>query len=256
MINENLKLLSCVNLILKRKAAFTLAEVLITLGVIGVVAAITLPAMIHNYKKYVIETRLKAITSTFMQAFKMAEAEYGDISTWDVSSTSLEFWKKYVLSYMSGVTIGKKTELSNYGYKTPILYTDGSVYRALDSKYTRAYLKNGAQMNFNYGYATKENGEKVMFQFWTTIDINGSKGPNILGIDNFDLVKTVDYRQPMLDGADMIINKHYEPDTYELSYDKYTEDELYEQCETKGTTCGGIIQRNGWKIPDNYPIKF
>lgn len=33
-----------------RKAAFTLAEVLITLGIIGVVAALTLPSLVANYK--------------------------------------------------------------------------------------------------------------------------------------------------------------------------------------------------------------
>ena len=43
----------------KRRVAFTLAEVLITLGVIGVVAALTLPTLIKNHEKHVIETQLK-----------------------------------------------------------------------------------------------------------------------------------------------------------------------------------------------------
>lgn len=38
------------NVLFTRKSAFTLAEVLITLGVIGVVAAMTIPTLIHNYK--------------------------------------------------------------------------------------------------------------------------------------------------------------------------------------------------------------
>lgn len=38
---------------------FTLAEILITLGIIGVVAAITLPSIISNYKKQVIKTGFK-----------------------------------------------------------------------------------------------------------------------------------------------------------------------------------------------------
>lgn len=38
---------------------FTLAEVLITLGIIGVVAALTLPALVQNYRNQVVETRLK-----------------------------------------------------------------------------------------------------------------------------------------------------------------------------------------------------
>ena len=40
-----------------RKIAFTLAEVLITLGIIGVVAALTLPTLIENHNKRVVETR-------------------------------------------------------------------------------------------------------------------------------------------------------------------------------------------------------
>ena len=44
---------------LLRKTAFTLAEVLITLGIIGVVAALTLPALINNYEKSVVETRMQ-----------------------------------------------------------------------------------------------------------------------------------------------------------------------------------------------------
>lgn len=39
--------------------AFTLAEVLITLGIIGVVAALTLPNLIADYRASVVETRLK-----------------------------------------------------------------------------------------------------------------------------------------------------------------------------------------------------
>ena len=43
-----------------KKFAFTLAEVLITLGIIGVVAAMTMPSLIANYKKKQAVTQLKA----------------------------------------------------------------------------------------------------------------------------------------------------------------------------------------------------
>ena len=43
----------------KRKIAFTLAEVLITLGIIGVVASLTLPSVIHQYRKKALETQFK-----------------------------------------------------------------------------------------------------------------------------------------------------------------------------------------------------
>ena len=57
------------------KKAFTLAEVLITLGVIGVVAAMTLPSLIQKHNEKVIVTQLKKVYSTFSQAYKMAEAK-------------------------------------------------------------------------------------------------------------------------------------------------------------------------------------
>ena len=47
----------------KSKKAFTLAEVLITLGIIGVVVAMTMPTLINNYQKKLAVTRLKHFSS-------------------------------------------------------------------------------------------------------------------------------------------------------------------------------------------------
>lgn len=55
--------------------AFTLAEVLITLGVIGVVAALTLPALIQNHKKVSTAAKLKKFSSTMEQAILAEKAE-------------------------------------------------------------------------------------------------------------------------------------------------------------------------------------
>ena len=57
------------------KRAFTLAEVLITLGIIGVVAAMTLPVLISNHRKQVYVTQLKKSVSTLEQAFHLALAD-------------------------------------------------------------------------------------------------------------------------------------------------------------------------------------
>lgn len=53
----------------KRRAAFTLAEVLITLGIIGVVAAMTMPVLIQNFQKQVLTSRAKKAYSTLSNAF-------------------------------------------------------------------------------------------------------------------------------------------------------------------------------------------
>ena len=64
------------------KKGFTLAEVLITLGIIGVVAAMTLPTLVQNYKEQETVTRVKKFYSVFSQAYAMAVLENGTIDTW------------------------------------------------------------------------------------------------------------------------------------------------------------------------------
>ncbi len=60
-----------------RKVAFTLAEVLITLGIIGVVAAITLPSVVANYQKQAGIVGYKKMLSTLNQASSKIVADLG-----------------------------------------------------------------------------------------------------------------------------------------------------------------------------------
>ncbi len=62
--------------------AFTLAEVLITLGIIGVVAALTMPSLIQNHREKVTVTRLKKVYSILSQAYMSASSENIDITEW------------------------------------------------------------------------------------------------------------------------------------------------------------------------------
>ena len=64
------------------KAAFTLAEVLITLGIIGVVAALTMPVLIENHKKQVIISKLDKAYSTISNAYVLAKESNGDMENW------------------------------------------------------------------------------------------------------------------------------------------------------------------------------
>ena len=50
------------------RKGFTLAEVLITLGIIGVVAALTIPTISHNIQEIVLKNQFKNFYSTFLQA--------------------------------------------------------------------------------------------------------------------------------------------------------------------------------------------
>ena len=59
------------------KCAFTLAEVLITLGIIGVVTAMTIPTLMANVKAHQYSAKFKKTVSTLSNAAKMSQTQYG-----------------------------------------------------------------------------------------------------------------------------------------------------------------------------------
>lgn len=83
------------------KKAFTLAEVLITLGIVGVVAAITIPTLIAGYQKKETVTALKKMYSSLTQATKMYQAENNiTYEEFDTSLSADEFMQTYILPYV------------------------------------------------------------------------------------------------------------------------------------------------------------
>lgn len=68
--------------IILKKRAFTLAEVLITLGIIGVISAITIPSLISNYQKKQAALGAKKAYVELNQILRMAIAEHGDPNGW------------------------------------------------------------------------------------------------------------------------------------------------------------------------------
>ena len=82
-------------------AAFTMAEVLITLGVIGIVAAMTIPNLVKKWEERAIIGKYKKMYSTLANAYNMAIVEYGDPANWVLADRE-EFLKRlepYPVSY-------------------------------------------------------------------------------------------------------------------------------------------------------------
>lgn len=65
---------------------FTLSETLITLGIIGVIAALTIPALITKHTKMQTTVKLKQTYSVMAQALRMAENDLGIIENSSLSS--------------------------------------------------------------------------------------------------------------------------------------------------------------------------
>lgn len=137
-----------------KKNAFTLAEVLITLGIIGVVAAMTIPTLMMNYQKQVWESKLKKVYSVATNACERMLIEenvsavnetevYGEITNDNI--------KKYFKLMKDGESVAGK------GFS--ILLPDGAIL-----------------------YLTAANNG---FNFYT--DVNGLDGkPNLAGRDEFE----------------------------------------------------------------------
>ncbi|MBQ8460752.1 type II secretion system protein, partial [bacterium] len=77
-----------------KKIAFTLAETLITIGIIGVVAALTIPGLINNYKAHRLHTQFLKSYSTIQQAFKQMEAD--DVSLDPSTYPTGQFYKTFM----------------------------------------------------------------------------------------------------------------------------------------------------------------
>ena len=92
------------------KSAFTLAEVLITLAIIGVVAVMTIPTLISDYQKQVTVTKLKVTYSTINQALRLSAIDNGPVSNWDRNilvkdvdwtyDETLDWFNKYLAPYL------------------------------------------------------------------------------------------------------------------------------------------------------------
>lgn len=83
---------------MKKSGAFTLAEVLITLGVIGVVSAITLPLLVSGYQKFVLKNQFKKSYSIISNALRNIEADLGytpQCYYWDKSPYGLAHCVEY-----------------------------------------------------------------------------------------------------------------------------------------------------------------
>ncbi|MDR1327174.1 MAG: type II secretion system GspH family protein [Heliobacteriaceae bacterium] len=113
---------------------FTLAEVLITLGIIGVVAALTMPVLIQNYRKHNVETRLKKVYSVMNQAANMVISERGDYENWvkDCGGSGTPICTVDEALEWFNDTIGRnlnkvKTAISDDGLGFYVYFADGSI---------------------------------------------------------------------------------------------------------------------------------
>ena len=173
-----------------KSAAFTLAEVLITLGIIGVVAAMTMPSLVQNYQKKALETGLKKSYSVLSQAVQRMIEEDGEIpSRASVASTRAN-WIAFEKSLSQNLKIVKNCSV--YGYSNKCISGDSftSWFNSTYKSYNKKTLGTAGWW-FDDGMYVLADGSflfldaSVSNDVLLNIDINGSKAPNALGHDVF-----------------------------------------------------------------------
>ena len=226
------------------KKGFTLAEVLITLGVIGVVAAMTMPTLIKNYQKTVTATRLKATYSTISQAVRMSEVDNGPVTTWELPSDGA-----FYSARKSFVDIYFKPYLKNVKECTNMSDCIGEkIYDLSGSEIIESYkptfiLNNGVVLNFTFQGETN---------IQIDVNINGKKGPNTYGRDIFIIVVNKGTNNNIIAKKQSAGSVHFFCQGNNIDFLK--NNSAY-SCNknAKGLCCGAWIMENGWKIPDDYP---
>lgn len=201
------------------KPAFTLAEVLITLAIIGVVAALTLPNLIANYRNKEFAARAKRTYSLISQAIQRFQSDNespGDVTgLFDTSKASAEVITAFS-KYFDGVQLclnasngscrkynypiiyayplydeDKISKISHMSY--PLIVLKDSAVIAIQQYSSCEFKSSGIQYDPDGNTIVDETGKPEIFE-WTeymcaliTFDTNGTSAPNQFGADVFQL---------------------------------------------------------------------
>ena len=189
-----------------QRRAFTLAEILVTLVIIGVVAALTISALINTYVESSTVAKVKKGLSILGQAKKLAETQNGPIEGWDFDAVQSEANNIKFFNYLKPyLSVARDCGAGQDCYKGQV-YTLNGVFHtkeyATNPNYYKFALADGSVMWFSTG-----NGDGVgkcsasqgphtnvcaMFQY----DVNGDKAPNKFGRDIFLYIFTKDAVYP------------------------------------------------------------
>ena len=213
------------------KKAFTLAEVLIALVIIGVVAAITISNIVTVYEKRKTVEQLKIGYSILSNAVNKSIFDNGPLSDWYygdgqiMGTAGYDFFNKYLAPYLNVTKYcggNAKGNSSCKGLET------GDGYQAW-------ILQNG--MGIMVRTDTSANWKEIQ------IDINGIKKPNKMGRDRF-----VFYLRK---GNKSL--KPYEPSSFGNGQFNCVKNYQGTVPKWQNWSCAYKIMHDDWQIKDDYP---
>lgn len=177
---------------LNKKSGFTLAEIMVTLGLIGAISALTIPTLAYNYRSKVLEEQFRSTYSDIKQIGAMLNYQKGDVGEFALNSNFFT-WQSEFISMLNGgnnmLSTPGHANITNElrriyreGGGSPGPYTfnlDGGKLRP-----TGIHCDNGAIWNDSKGRLWTFNSENRII----CVDINGSGNPNRFNIDIFAFI--------------------------------------------------------------------
>ena len=169
-----------------RSAAFTLAEVLVTLGIIGVVSAMTVPTLMQNYQRQSYITQLHKVYNEVQQGALRYMTDRNAINLMEAGLTNSAAMQTFFRENFKIVSMGTSDAdmpWNNVSYKN---LNGGNWTSHTWGCGPCAVLASGAWVCadnpkcYTYSYGGYTSGYGTFF-----VDTNGKKGPNIIGRDAF-----------------------------------------------------------------------
>ncbi len=200
--------------------AFTLAEVLIALGIIGIIAALTIPGLVANYQKKVLITRLQKFYNIQVNSANIMESD-GECSF--ANSAALTDSPDFAIEY---IDCRYKPYVKNLAVKK---LTKGAAIALADG--SGVYVNKGSLHEISW-YHNLEHVFCVDYKDCENIDEN---------------VESV-FQWP--DGKTKF-SLNISSFSFQEQQDR---DVLKTHCtDTNKWGCGALILHDGWEIKDDYP---
>lgn len=163
--------------------AFTLAEVLVTLGIIGVVSAMTVPTLMQNYQRKTYVTQLHKIFNEMSQAGLRAINDNNAVSLKETKysspSNTSTFFRTYFKVVKDCGTDVRSCLASSYDNMNGQTVTTPATI----SNTSCVAIASGAVICLSPHYrSVNDEGATLL------VDTNGLKGPNIIGRDFFNML--------------------------------------------------------------------
>ena len=212
--------------------AFTLAEVLVTLGIIGVVSAMTVPTLMQNHQRKTYVTQLHKVYNELNQCLFRYQNDRNAINLTEAGVTSTAALQNVITTYMKVVSTCDSVAAPCFANNYKYISGTGVGSDAYTSSAKSFVLASGAAIRPVYSKPSTFKIANFM------IDINGQQGPNVAGRDLFFLYL---YSNGVLDDG---------PDTaaYNAPLTKAQREAM--NCEETLNGCFGRLLNDNWEM--NY----